>query len=127
MHASLFGGSIEAVYTTSAEQQHAGHPIQVLKLENLAIENTLEKVSKLLAAYLETKEPSLKEGIQKQLALLGEFDKHYARKEYAIFPIMENKGITAPPKVMWGVDDDIRSMFKNFKNLLQNEDFDALP
>ena len=25
VHASLFGGSIEAVYTTSAEQQHAGH------------------------------------------------------------------------------------------------------
>jgi len=43
VHASLFGGSIEAVYTTSAEQQHAGHPIQVMKLENLAIENTLGK------------------------------------------------------------------------------------
>jgi len=127
VHASLFGGSIEAVYTTSAEQQHAGHPIQVLKLENLAIENTLEKVSKLLDVYLETKEPDLKKGIQHQLTLLGEFDKHYARKEYAIFPIMESKGITAPPKVMWGVDDDIRSMFKAFKMLLQKEDFEAIP
>lgn len=127
VHASLFGGSIEAVYTTSAEQQHAGHPIQVMKLENLAIENTLEKISKLLAVYLETKEPEIKKGIQNQLNLLGEFDKHYARKEYAIFPIMENKGITAPPKVMWGVDDEIRSMFKEFRTLLQNEDFDAIP
>lgn len=127
VHASLFGGSIEAVYTTSAEQQHAGHPIQVLKLENLAIENTLEKVSKLLDVYLETKEPELKKGIQNQLALLGEFDKHYARKEYAIFPIMESKGITAPPKVMWGVDDEIRSMFKAFKALLQNEEFETIP
>ena len=127
VHASLFGGSIEAVYTTSTEQQHAGHPIQVMKLENLAIENTLEKISKLLAVYLETKEPEIKKGIQNQLNLLGEFDKHYARKEYAIFPIMENKGITAPPKVMWGVDDEIRSMFKEFRTLLQNEDFDAIP
>lgn len=127
VHASLFGGSIEAVYTTSAEQQHAGHPIQVMKLENLAIENTLEKISKLLAVYLETKESEIKKGIQNQLNLLGEFDKHYARKEYAIFPIMENKGITAPPKVMWGVDDEIRSMFKEFRTLLQNEDFDAIP
>ena len=127
VHASLFGGSIEAVYTTSTEQQHAGHPIQVMKLENLAIENTLEKISKLLAVYLETKEQEIKKGIQNQLNLLGEFDKHYARKEYAIFPIMENKGITAPPKVMWGVDDEIRSMFKEFRTLLQNEDFDAIP
>lgn len=115
VHASLFGGSIETVYTTSAEQQHAGHPIQVMKLENLAIENTLEKISKLLAVYLETKEPEIK-GTQNQLNLLGEFDKHYARKEYAIFPIMENKGITAPPKVMWGVDDEIRSMFQGIPN-----------
>ena len=40
---------------------------------------------------------------------------------------MENKGITAPPKVMWGVDDDIRAMYKEFKSLLQNDAFDEIP
>ena len=43
-----------------------------------------------------------------------------------MFPIMEKKGITAPPKVMWGVDDQIRELYKDFKKALANEQEDVL-
>ena len=47
-----------------------------------------------------------------------EIDKHYLRKENLLFPYMEKYGITAPPKVMWGVDDEIRDTIKEIKCLL---------
>ncbi|HLS52385.1 MAG TPA: PAS domain-containing protein, partial [Tissierellaceae bacterium] len=39
-------------------------------------------------------------------------DKHYSRKENLIFPYLEKYKITAPPKVMWGVHDEIRAKIK---------------
>jgi DUF438 domain-containing protein len=37
-------------------------------------------------------------------------DIHYKKKENLFFPYMEKYGISAPPKVMWGVDDEIWGM-----------------
>jgi len=49
------------------------------------------------------------------LNLLWHVDKHYSRKENLIFPYLEKYGITAPPKVMWGVDDEIRAEIKGIR------------
>lgn len=46
------------------------------------------------------------------MSLLGQFHNHYTRKEKLFFPIMERYGHDSPPKVMWGVDDDIRKLFR---------------
>jgi DUF438 domain-containing protein len=54
------------------------------------------------------------------LNLLMDIDKHYSRKENLLFPYMEKYGITAPPKVMWGVDDEIRAAIKEAKAMLQS-------
>jgi DUF438 domain-containing protein len=54
--------------------------------------------------------------------LLGQIDKHYGRKENLVFPFMEKYGITAPPKVMWGVDDEIRSAIKEARKLIAEDD-----
>lgn len=126
IHASLFAGSVQAAENTSKEMEKQGHPIQVLKQENLAIESALDRIERLLEAYVAEPEEFLKDGLMKQLNILWQFDIHYARKENSMFPIMERYGITAPPKVMWGVDDDIRDMFKDFKQLLEQDDMDAL-
>ena len=56
------------------------------------------------------------------MQLLGQFDIHYKRKEELMFPIMERYGHDAPPKVMWGVDDEIRDLFK-----LAKEEAEKLP
>jgi DUF438 domain-containing protein len=50
---------------------------------------------------------------------LFDVDKHYQRKEYLIFPYLENKGITGPPKVMWGKHDEIREQIKGGIELLK--------
>ncbi|MGJ7045497.1 DUF438 domain-containing protein [Thermoanaerobacterium thermosulfurigenes] len=42
-----------------------------------------------------------------------DIDKHYSRKENLLFPYLEKYGITGPPSVMWGVDDEIRELLKS--------------
>ena len=42
----------------------------------------------------------------------GRFGIHYQRKEEPFFPIMERYGHDSPPKVMWGVDKQIREPFQ---------------
>jgi len=39
-------------------------------------------------------------------------EKHYLRKEYLLFPFLEKRGITGPPKVMWGKHDEARALLK---------------
>jgi hypothetical protein len=34
-----------------------------------------------------------------------------------LFPYLEQHGVTAPPKVMWGVDDEIRALLKESARL----------
>lgn len=121
IHASMFIGSISNPENQSDEFKQPGHPIHVLKQENLAIESSLDRIRRLLDVYLLEPEAEIKDGLMKQLTILSQFDIHYARKENSIFPIMERYGITAPPKVMWGVDDEIRDLFKQVKLSLETE------
>jgi DUF438 domain-containing protein len=59
--------------------------------------------------------------------LLEAVDKHYQKKEIVLFPYLEKHGITSPPKVMWGVDDEIRDALKNvLAKMDQNADKDAI-
>lgn len=126
IHAAMFIGSIDQPQNVSSEIEKPGHPIQVLKQENLAVESSLDRIKRLLKVYLESPDAEIKNGLLKQLAILGQFDHHYNRKENAMFPIMERYGITTPPKVMWGVDDDIRDLFKTVVSLVESDHFEHL-
>ncbi|MDB6353166.1 DUF438 domain-containing protein [Trichococcus sp. K1Tr] len=126
IHAALFADAVTYGQAPSPDSEKPGHPIRVLKEENVAIEATLDRIARLLASYLADPDSDLKTGLLKQLDILWGFDKHYARKEYVIFPIMERYGMTAPPKVMWGVDDEIRGQYKKMKRLLEEGQLDAL-
>ncbi len=44
-----------------------------------------------------------------------------------LFPYLEKAGITAPPKVMWGVDDEIRALWKEALSDLPSKGKDVLP
>jgi hypothetical protein len=50
---------------------------------------------------------------------LMDVDKHYLRKEYLLFPYLEQTGITGPPKVMWGKHDEIRELLKGSLEILK--------
>ena len=117
VHANLFKGAIQDVEV--ADTDHSGHPVQIFKQENLALRAALMRVRRLLSTYESTEDedllPEIRKGLQRQLGLVGQFDIHYQRKEELMFPIMESYGHDSPPKVMWGVDDQIRELFQEAK------------
>lgn len=126
IHANIFKGSIEEVHTLHREEEMPGHPVRVLKEENYALKQLLAEMESKLAKLLETKSNTDKFELLADVSLLWDIDKHYTRKENTIFPLMEKHGILAPPKVMWGVDDEIRTMIKDFRALLENDDYNNL-
>lgn len=106
VHAAVFKGSIEEIHQSSDPSEIPGHPANTLKRENRALEKLIGEIRGALNRL--GVEAELKAKFEK----LWEIDRHYLRKENLFFPYMEQYGITAPPKVMWGVDDEIRAELK---------------
>ena len=116
VHANLFKGAVRDVEV--ADTDHPGHPVQIFKQENLALRAALMRVGRLLDTYANSDEEmqeEIRKGLKRQLSLVEQFECHYKRKEELMFPIMESYGHDSPPKVMWGVDDQIRELFKEVK------------
>ena len=125
IHASLMSAKVE-YGEGMPDFEKEGHPVMVLKKENLALRGAIDRIERLLQAYVSSKDEELLKGLKRQISLLDQFENHYLRKEYALFPIMESKGITAPPKVMWGVHDEIREIYKNFKQAFDEQAVDVM-
>ncbi|NLC18148.1 MAG: DUF438 domain-containing protein [Clostridiales bacterium] len=118
VHAAVFKGSIEQIHMADKPEDNPGHPVFTFKMENRALERLINKSIRPLLAEL--KENKTEEGMQRlkeALDKLWEVDKHYSRKENLLFPFMEKYDIVAPPKVMWGVDDEIRMAVKEARRL----------
>jgi hypothetical protein len=109
VHAAVFKGSIEDIHKETDQTKLPGHPVYILKKENRIIETWIEKE---IRPFLNASDNSYKQLIE-GMNRLSKIDIHYSKKENLFFPYMEKYGITAPPKVMWGVDDEIRGMIKN--------------
>lgn len=121
VHAAVFKGSIEEIHAPADFSQMPGHPAHTLKEENRAIEQLIaQRVRPALQAFLQGEQPAAQ--LAKEIEALQQIDYHYLRKENLFFPYMEQYGITAPPKVMWGVDDEIRALLKEAAALAQAED-----
>lgn len=120
IHANIFKGSIDEVHTIHREEESIGHPVRVLREENYAVKQLLKTMSEKVNELHEHREEDVRFSLLADIALLWDLDKHYTRKENTIFPIMEKHGITAPPKVMWAVDDDIRALIKQFKENIES-------
>ena len=119
VHAEIFKGSVDEVHTVSREEESIGHPIRVLKEENYALKLLIdEDILPKLEVYLNHPEAPVKNKLLSDFNLLWDIDKHYVRKENIIFPYMEKYGISAPPKIMWGVDDEIRAEYKALRELI---------
>jgi len=126
VHASVFKGSIEEIHTESNDLKYEpGHPINTFELENRKIEELIdEEILPSLEVYKSTKESNKKEIFLYAWEKLMTIERHYSRKENLLFPYMEKYDITAPPQVMWGVDDEIREGMKLVKNLSVDETVD---
>jgi hypothetical protein len=108
VHAAVFKGSIEDIHRQEDLSKIPGHPVHTLLAENRAVQTLIETQIR----------PALVSGASVQtlsdlLVKLQSVGVHYSKKENLLFPYLEKRGITAPPKVMWGVDDEIRAIVKS--------------
>lgn len=116
VHSAVFKGSIEEIHAPADASRLPGHPAHTLRLENEAIQKQIdERIRPLLARV--SAGLTAPRSLLPQLGALLTIDLHYSRKENLLFPYLEQHGVTAPPKVMWGVDDEIRALLKESAHL----------
>lgn len=116
VHAAVFKGSLEEIHHP---EQIPGHPVYTMKEENRAIEKHIEEnIRPNLEKFMEDDSEENRNRLLADVNLLWDIDKHYSRKENLIFPYLERYNITAPPQVMWGVDDEIRAMIREIRLMI---------
>jgi len=121
-HGEVLEGNVDL---SAAKEIPEGHPVDVFKKENIELMKVIKKSEEFLKDLDNISESEFKEY---KLKLLGTFnelmdvDKHYQRKEYLLFPYLEKKEITGPPKVMWGKHDEIREQLKGCIELLNTKE-----
>lgn len=107
-----------------------GHPVDTFRRENQAINSVLGRMQAAFAGVM-----ALADDADPADALLPwrqcynelmDIDKHYQRKEHAVFSRLEVHGITGPSKVMWGKDDEVRALLKEMGEALAITDATAL-
>lgn len=125
VHSAVFKGSIEDIHKPAGALQTPGHPAHTLSLENRALEALIDTRVLPHAKALRDGADSGTYALIEDIKALAEVGKHYLRKENLLFPYLEQYGITAPPKVMWGVDDEIRALIKNAASMAAAYDGDA--
>jgi DUF438 domain-containing protein len=121
IHADVFKGSIKQP-AENPDFAKPGHPVKTFKLENVVIKSLInDYLLPNLKKWQQTGDNDQLAKVRQALADLATIDKHYARKETSLFPLMNKYGITAPPEVMWGADDDICGEIKAARKLAAAE------
>ncbi len=119
IHGEVLEGHVDQ---TGSKEEPEGHPMDVFKKENLELKKVTAKTRDLLDSVLKVPEETFDKIRNVLLSCFNDLmdvDKHYQRKEYLMFPYLEKKEITGPPKVMWGKHDEIRDQLKGCIALLK--------
>ena len=113
VHAFVFEDNLQAVSKSKQSDSTPGHPAFVFKGENTGLKAFLAKeFEPALEAFTKDSSEKHTTALLQAVKSLSKLHMHYQRKENLLFPYLEKAGITAPPKVMWGVDDEIRDLWK---------------
>jgi hypothetical protein len=106
----------EALDSSGEREVPAGHPVHTFRQENRALAGEVQLAEKLFREIEDMPDDAHATEPIGQLRLrfsrLADVGKHYSRKENLLFPYLERKGITGPPTVMWGKDDEVREAVK---------------
>ncbi len=125
VHAAVFKGTIEEIHRPQKPEENPAHPVYTFKLENRALEKLInDQILPHVEALRMSDQRENRQKLSEDFALLWEINQHYSRKENLLFPYMEKYNITAPPKVMWGVDDEIRVAIKETRKRLSEDQGD---
>lgn len=99
-----------------------GHPIDTFRRENEALRGVIAlmntAVGELQNLPAKADPGSMVLRLRQGFNDLMDVDKHYQRKEHALFSCLERHGIAGPSKVMWAKDDDVRSLLKQLGQCL---------
>lgn len=112
IHTDVLEGHIDQ---SGAKEIPPGHPVDTFKNENLELSKVANELKTQFDKLSEIKQNDLSNwliGVHGKFNSLMDVDKHYLRKEYLLFPFLEQHGITGPPKVMWGKHDETRTLLK---------------
>jgi len=121
-HSAVLQGIVDL---TSSKAIPDGHPIDVLINENIELKKVTARITETLLEIENNPPENLQASIMELRGFfnnLFDVDKHYQRKEYLLFPFLENQEITGPPKVMWGKHDEIRELIKGSLEILGTPD-----
>ena len=121
VHADVFKGNIKE-NKENPEFEKPGHPVHTFKLENMVLKSLINDALLPDLAKWEKGDKGVLSKLRQELKDLAKIHYHYARKETSMFPIMTKYGITAPPKVMWGVDDKIRKLIGQANLFISQKD-----
>ncbi len=93
-----------------------GHPVDTFRRENRALKDVVASMRQSLAevADLDGTADATETifRLRQSANDLADVDKHYQRKEHALFSCLERHGITGPSKVMWAKDDEVRDFLR---------------
>lgn len=113
LHSAAMKGALESPTDSDLP---LGHPVDTFKQENKALVGELQLTEKLFdeinAMDDEANVTEPLGHLRLRFSRLADVGKHYSRKENLLFPYLEQKGITGPPTVMWGKDDEVRVAVK---------------
>ena len=102
-----------------------GHPLDTFRRENEALREAVARMRRpveQIKALPDTAQPAAELAACRQgYNDLMDVEKHYRRKENLLFSCLERHGITGPPKVMWGKDDEVRALLKQLGEALAVE------
>ncbi len=102
-----------------------GHPVDTFRRENQALREAVARMRaavQRVATLPDASVPSNEITTWRQAYNdLMDVEKHYQRKEHLLFSCLERHGITGPSKVMWGKDDEVRTLLKALGEALAAE------
>ncbi len=121
VHSAVLDGHIDL---SASKNIPSGHPADVMVKENTELKKLCDQINNLLTKIDLNSQDFASELLKLRAYFnsLYDVDKHYKRKEFLLFPFLEKKGITGPPKVMWGKHDEIRELIKGSIEVLKTED-----
>lgn len=120
LHSASLKGLIDI---TMAPEVSPGHPVHTFRQENAALSWEIQEAEKLydqISDLTDEADPGEIMALARvRFNNLMDVEKHYRRKEDLLFPYLEKKGITGPPKVMWGKHDETRALLRGAMETLQ--------
>lgn len=92
-----------------------GHPIRTYQDENAEITKLLNTMEEMLGKKF------IKNQWLEIYDKLSQYNIHLSRKQNQLFSALERKGFDKPSKVMWTLDNDIKSIISKSKSLLNDD------